>query len=233
VTVATGSPVSWIDAAGKAVALAKDADEAQRQVALLEDAKADLAGLIGEFRQLAEGISVVRTLGWEGRSPNPELARDLSEAMETLGERPLIRALRALERFRGDVEVAVKARWSGYASEQLGDVSDLLSLSETLSEVEGITELSESLRNALGDLARAEGSIPSKASVALLTTARSSLRRLEDSLKPESVRLFLSAAARGGASIELLTSDVLDWLRSHNALARFRIAVGPPVDADD
>lgn len=232
-TIATGSPVSWIDAAGKAVALAKDADEAQRQVALLDDAKADLAVLIVEFRQLAEAVSVVRPLGWEGRSPTPELVRDLSEAMQTLGERPLIRATKALVRFQGDVEVAVKARWSAYAAEQLGDVSDLLSLSETLSEVEGISELSEGLRSALGDLARAQGAMPSKVSAVLLTNARSSLRQLEDSLKPESVRIFLSAAARGGASIEHLTSDVLDWLRSHDALARFRIVAGPPVGAND
>lgn len=232
-TTSSGSRVSWIDAAGEAVALARDADEAQRQFALLDDARADLSQLTVEFRRLAEAIAVVRPLGWEGRFPNPDLVQDLAEAEETLGERPLARAMKGLERFRIDVDTAVKARWVAYASEQLGDVSDLLSLSETLSEVEGISELSESLRNALGDLARTQASLPSASAVALLTAARRSLQELEDSLQPESVRLFLSAVARGGASIENLTSDVLDWLRSHGALGRFRIVAGPPVGAHD
>lgn len=232
-TTSHGAGVAWIDAAGEAVALAKDADEAQRQFALLDDTRSDLAQLTAEFRRLAEAIAVVRPLGWEGRSPNPDLVQDLAEAGATLGERPLARAMKGLERFRSDVDAAVKARWSAYASEQLGDVSDLLSLSETLSEVEGISGLSESLRNALGDLARTQGSLPSAASVALLTAARTTLQQLEDSLQPESVRLFLSAVARGGASIENLSSDVLDWLSSHGALGRFRIVAGPPVGAHD
>lgn len=228
-----GARVAWIYAAGEAVALAKDADEAQRQFALLDDARSDLSQLTAEFRRLAEAIAVVRPLGWEGRSPNPDLVQDLAEARGTLGERPLARAMKGLERFRSDVDAAVTARWSAYASEQLGDVSDLLSLSETLSEVEGISGLSERLRNALGDLARSQGSLPSAASAALLTAARTALQQLEDSLQPESVRLFLSAVARGGASIENLSSDVLDWLSSHGALGRFRIVAGPPVGAHD
>jgi hypothetical protein len=233
VTTSSGFPVSWIEAAGEAVALAKDVDEAQRQFALLDDARADLTQLTANLHRLAEAISVVRPLGWEGRSPNPDLVRDLSEAEATLGERPLARAIKGLERFRSDVDTAVKTRWGAYASEQLGDVSDLLSLSETLSEVEGIAGLSESLRNALGDLARTQASLPSAASIALLTATSASLQQLEDSLQPESVRLFLSAVARGGASIESLTSDVLDWLRSNGALGRFRIVAGPPVGAHD
>ena len=72
-TAPTRSPVSWIDAAGKAVALAKDADEAQRQIALLDDAKADLAGLIVEFRQLAEAVSVVQASLRAMRTVVPEV----------------------------------------------------------------------------------------------------------------------------------------------------------------
>lgn len=231
-TTSSGVAVSWIDAAGKAVALAKDAGEAQRQFARLDDARKDLSHLIGEFLRLAEAIAVVRPLGWEGRFPSPDLVKDLAAAGGTLGERPLARSIQGLERFGSDVDTAVKTRWGSYASEALGDVSDLTSLTETLSEVDGISDLSEALGKALGDLARTQGSLPSAASVALIAAARSSLQQLEDSLQPESVRHFLSAVARGGASIEL-TPDVLDWLRSHGALAGFRIVAGPPVVAHD
>ncbi|WP_183097377.1 hypothetical protein [Nocardioides pelophilus] len=225
--------MSWIASAEEAVQLAKNADEARRQVALLEEARTDLERLIAEFRVLVEGVSVVRPFGWEGKYPSPDLARDLAEAAASLDSRPLNRVIKALERFRGDVHIAVKERWSAYASHRLGDVTDLLSLSETLSEVEGIAGISQELRTALGELARTQSSAPSQQSAELLTRAEVSLRRLEESLKPDSVRRFLSAVARGGASIELMTADVIDWLKSHNALDRFRIVAGSPVDDAD
>lgn len=225
--------VSWIDAAEEAVALARNADEAQRQVAVLEEAKADLARLIADFRTLADGVSVVRPVGWEGRFPSPDLVRDLTEAAVSLDPRPLTRVRTALERFRGDVQTAVKERWGAYASDQLGDVGDLLSLAKTLSTVEGIADLSQQLETALGELARAQNSIPSKQSAVTLKRAEASLRKLEESLQPDSVRHFLSAVARGGASIELLSKDVTEWLKSHNALGRFRIVAGSPTEEAD
>lgn len=230
---ADGAAVSWIADAEKAVGLAKNADEAHRQVTLLEEARTDLARLIAEFRVLADGVAVVRPFGWEGKSPSPELARDLAEAAESLDSRPLNRVVKGLERFRGDVHPAVKERWSAYASQRLGDVTDLLSLSETLSEVEGIAEISQELGTALRELARSQNSVPSQQSAALLRRAEVLLRKLEESLKPDSVRRFLSAVARGGASIELLTKDVIDWLKSHNALGRFRIVASSPIDDAD
>lgn len=227
-TASAESSASWIESARRAVDLARDADEAQRQVTVLDDSEAELAGLVATFQRLADAISVIRQAGWDGRSLSADAARDLREAADNLGERPLIRSIRALERFGAEVEIAVKARWRAYASEQLGDVSDLASLSETLSEVDGIAVLSQGLGTTLGNLARSEGALPSKASLALLADAKSSLRRLEDSLRPESVRSFLSAVAQGGSPVHLLTSDVLEWLSSHDALTKFRIVAGPP-----
>jgi hypothetical protein len=52
------------------------------------------------------------------------------------------------------------------------------------------------------------------------------LQQLEESLQPESVRRFFSLVARGGASIELLTDDVIGWLNEHNAIQGFKIVAG-------
>jgi hypothetical protein len=225
--------VSWIAVADEAVGLAKNADEARRQVNVLKDARSDLARLIEDFGTLADGVIVVRPFRWEGKSPSPELARDLSEAVETLDSRPLNRLVTNLERYRGDVYSALNVCWGAHASQQLGDVSELLSLAETLAEVEGITDLSQRLQAALGELARTQDLLPSLQTAELLKLAVASLRKLEASLQPDSVRTFLSAVAHGGASIELLGSDVNQWLKSHNALGRFRVVAGPPTDAAD
>lgn len=227
------SKVSWIAATEEAVRLARNAAEAQRQIADLEDARTSLARLVTEFSALSVGASVVRPFGWEGWTPSPELARDFTEAARTLDSRPLNRVVAALERFKTDVRSALVERWGVHASKEIGDVSELLVLAETLTGVEGVAELSQELQTILGKLARMQRAVPSMQAMELLLQARETLRKLEESLRPDSVRRFLSAVARGGASTNLLTKDVIGWLKSHKALSSFKIVAGPPTPETD
>ena len=227
------SMVSWIAATDDAVRLAKNATETQRQIADLEDVRTSLARLVTEFGTLSAGASVVRPFGWEGRTPNPDLARDFTDAAKTLDSRPLNRVVTALERFKTEVRSALVERWGVHASEQIGDVSELLVLAETLAGVEGVAELSQELQKTLGELARIQRAVPSRKGAELLRQAKETLRTLEESLRPESVRCYLSAVARGGASINLLTKDVTEWLTSHNALTSFKIVAGAPTEETD
>ena len=96
--------------------------------------------------------------------------------------------------------------------------------------MEGVAELSQALQTILGELARIQRAVPSTRGAELLGQAKETLRELEESLRPDSVRRFLSAVARGGASIDLLTKDVTDWLTFHNALNSFRIVAGAPME---
>jgi hypothetical protein len=227
------SKVSWIADTEDALNLAKNASEAQRQITILEDASSSLAGLLTDFQELAAGASVLRSFGWEGRVPSPDLVSDLQEAAKTLGPRPLTRSVNALERFKPGVKTALIDCWRRHAVERMGDVTELRVLAETLSEVEGVTDLSRQLEAVLGELARMQSEIPSKRSAELLGKAESILHQLEESFQPESVRYFLSAVARGGASLELLNQNVIDWLNSHNTLRSFKIVAGSPTDAAD
>jgi hypothetical protein len=230
---ADSSKVSWIAATGEAVGLAKNATEAQRQIADLEDARTSLTRLVAEFRTLSVGASVVRPFGWAGRLPSPEFARDLSDAATTLDSRPLNRVVASLERFKTDVRSALIECWGAHAAEQIGDVSELLVLAETLTAVKGVAELSQQLQTTLGELARNQSAVPSTRAAELLKQAEENLRKLEESLQPDSVRRFLSAVARGGASTKLLSKDVTDWLKSHNALNSFKIVAGSPTEEAD
>lgn len=225
--------VSWISATGYAVGLAKNAAEARHQINALEDAKDSLSQLVAEFRELSNGAAVVRPFGWEGRSPSPELARDLTEAATTLGSRPLNRIVSHIERFTAEVRAALVDCWGKHVAEQIGDVGELLVLAQTLSAVEGTGSLSQQLQTTLRELASIQRAVPSEKAVGLLEEAGETLRTLEESLQPESVRRFLSAVGRGGSSIKLLSKDVIDWLTSHNALDSFKIVAGSPVDETD
>ncbi|MGV9795275.1 hypothetical protein [Gordonia sp. NPDC003422] len=221
--------VSWVEETAQAVSLARNAGEAQQQAELLRESETDLRKFLSEFKALSESASVVRGLNWEGMAPSPDLSKDLEEAMRTLDSRPLSRVQRSLDKFGKSLAESLKEHWNRYAAKQLGDVGDLLTLSETLSGVEGIAKVSQDLSGTLGELERSRTSLPTSQSVESLAKAVRLLRQLESSLKPEVVRRFLSAVARGGAPVESLTPDVIEWLANHNSLDRFRIVAGSPV----
>ncbi len=102
-----------------------------------------------------------------------------------------------------------------------------------LSQVEGVAALSRDLAQVLGEVARTQQQLPTERSAALLREAEARLQELEEALKPATVRRFLSAVARGGASVELLTDDVDAWLRAHGAMSSFRIVPGAPSEDAD
>lgn len=224
------SVVSWIAATQRAVELAKDKNEANRQITELEDARAGLSSLIGEFRVLADGASVARTLGWAGWNPSPDIVRDFSDATKALGPRPLNRLLTALGRASTDIRSALIEVWGAHARRRLGDVEELLVLADTLSEVEGVADLAGRLRASLLNLAGTQRTVPSTSSVERLSAAETLLAELEGSLQPTAVRQFLTSVAHGGAPMDLLSEDVTAWLRSHNALGSFKIVARSPME---
>lgn len=231
--MADSPPVSWIGAAAGALRRALNSAEAQSEIKNLEDAAARLPELIEVFRTIAEAAEVVRLQGWDGRSANPDVRTALRQAVESLDNRPVNTALIGYERFRSDVTADLTQFWRQYASERLGNVGELQALAGTLSAVDGLAGLSTKLEAVLGELARSQDKLPSTRSAELLSDAESALEQLEKSLRPDSVRRFLSAVARGGAPIESLTDDVTGWLASHNALHGFKIVAGAPIEITD
>lgn len=231
--MAETTTISWICDTSEALGHAIDATKSQSQISGLSDVRDSLAETLDEFRQIAHADVVARSFGWAGKEPNPDLFEDLRRAQASLDSRPLGQLARSIERYRADVRAVLIEQWRQYASERMGDVGGLLVLAKTLSQVEGLAGLSESFEQVLGKLARAQGQLPSERSIELLRDAENK-HELEKSLQPEAVRRFLSAVARGGASVDLLTADVATWLRTHHATASFRVVAGVPIgDADE
>ncbi|MFM8856498.1 MAG: hypothetical protein ACKOI2_04710 [Actinomycetota bacterium] len=217
---------TWVTRTEDALRLAVNVSAAEKEQEDLENAAGSLPELVEAFAAMAKAASVVRALGWEGRSLAPDIRNALRQAAESLDNRKIATALRGLERFRGDAKTDLMSFWHQYAAGRLGNVAELQVLASTLGDIDGLADLSERLESVLGDLARTQDLLPSERSAQLLNEVESALRDLEGSLQPESVRRFLSAVARGGASIGLLTNDVIDWLREHNAVRGFRIVPG-------
>jgi hypothetical protein len=225
--------VSWIEETVSAVRLARDVGEAQQKVDLLTDANTHLERSITQFKQLQVSSKILQGKGWEGKSPNPDLFRNLEKAIRSLDSRSLQNARDDLSEFEREVTTSLKGHWNLYVDQRLGNVKDLLILSETLSGVTGVNEISQELLAILRKLATSRDSIPSNDLSLLLSQAENLLQKLESALKPDSVRRFLSAVARGGASVHTLNSEITKWLDDHRSLNRFRIVAGEPVEDSD
>ncbi len=229
----TADTVSWIEETEKAVKLARNASDAEKQAGLLADSEAALGRILAHFQELQTSAAMLSGLNWEGPMFPLDLSNQLDDAIRTLDSRPLNRVQTDLDQFGRVVDKSLKEHWEAHAAERLGDVGDLLTLSETLSGVEGITKVSQELSAALRRLEKSRDSLPNRESADLLAEAERLLRQLESSLKPDTVRRFLSAVARGGARLESLTTDVTKWLDDHHSLNRFKIVAGPPVEDSD
>lgn len=225
--------LSWISSTEDALSSAMNIADVENEKADLESAAGSLPELVDAFREMATAAPVVRPLGWEGRSLSPEMRTSLRQAAESLDKRKVAMALRGLERFRGEVKADLMNFWHQHAAERLGNVAELQVLAGTLRQVAGLADLSQRLESVLGDLARTQDQLPSARSSELLGQVESALRELERSLQPEAVRRFLSNVARGGASLELLTSDVIDWLREHNAIQGLKIVAGSAPESNN
>lgn len=218
--------LSWIRDAEEALKVAVNVSEAQTKKATLETVAGSLPELVEAFRSMADAATVVRPLGWEGRSVSPEVRTSLREAGGTLDNRQINTALMGLQKFRNEAESELTTFWREHAATRLGNFVELQALAITLREVSGLAELSQRLESVLADLAKTQDQLPSARSVELLENVETALQQLEESLQPESVRRFLSLVARGGAPIELLTDEVIDWLNEHNAIQGLKIVAG-------
>ncbi|MFL0295188.1 hypothetical protein ACJH6J_29825 [Mycobacterium sp. SMC-18] len=230
----TTPTVSWIADTDYALALASSKSEAQQEFSELQELDVHLGALVAKFSELAAAAAVVKPLGWSGRLPSPEVKKYLGEAGRSLGRRPLHQSVRLLERFESELRRDLVEFWRRYAAERMGDLAELRDLATALIDVSGVGELSKQLEVVLGQLARDQTDIPTDRSLELLEHAESILQQIEQGLQPDSVRRFLAAATRGGASLALMTDEVVGWLQSHNASRSFKVVAGTPSgNADD
>ncbi len=218
---------SWLAEARDAVTQATSAADVQHQVDALRDSKDVLAEQLVEFRAFKTAAELGRSRWFGGLSPNPELLDNIKQAM-TLRARALSTLTNRLGSYRQAIKNELIAGWHDYAARRMGNLLDLQDLASLLAEVDGLATLSRDLQEVLGKLGRLQNQLPTIGSLALLDQAESHLQKLEAALRPDAVRRFLSAVARGGAGLDLLNDDVVVWLQQHGARSSFRIVARAP-----
>lgn len=222
---------SWLAQADDLVAAATDAASIQAEIETLSVAKIDLATHL----QTLQTLSSAGALGGGSWSTGTTGTPELFDALKTAAKNPSQSAVGHLNRALNSFATTAKAQllddWKRYAGDRMGNVSELYQLAAALAGVDSVAAKAATLREVLGRLAQNQDKLPNQAAFDLLAEADKHLAALEEALQPEAVRLFLSAVARGGASLEMLTGDVRSWLKANRAEHSFRITAGPPADS--
>jgi len=221
---------TWLSEVSEAVTEATNIAKVQGLVESLTDAHKAFAAHLMEFRRFAIADTLGRKNWWRGYGPDPELANDLRQASKDPQPRVVNSLIRRLDTQRASVSRELISDWNTHATKRMGNVADLQQLAVTLGDVDGVADLAAKFEEVLGKLIRAQSQVPTQESLTLLDHAEQHLAALESALRPEDVRTFLSAVARGGAALDLLTEDVRTWLHRHDAERKFKIIAGAPVD---
>jgi len=221
---------TWLTEASVAVTEATNAAEVQRQIESLTVTRTAFAEHLKELRRFAQADALGRKKWWDGYVPNPELFKDLKQSSKILQPRAIYSLTLGLVAYSPAIKAELINGWRAYAGDRMGNVADLQQLAGTLADVDGVADLARRFQEVLGQLGRLQDQVPTQESLALLDQAEQHLAILEAALQPEDVRRFLSAVARGGAALDLLTEDVRTWLHQHGAKRNFKVIAGAPAD---
>jgi hypothetical protein len=222
---------SWVSEAAEAVTAATDSAQLQTQVDTLTEAQRDLSVHLTRLSALKSATTAGGGTWFTTHTAPPEVFEALKGAARTPVQGTLGTLNRTLSPFVAAAEAKALADWRAYSEARLGAVSDLLQLAGTLSGVASVAPLATALAEVLRKLVPATNRLPTPDVFDLLGEAEARRKALEDALQPDSVRQFLSAVARGGASLSMLTDDVRAWLSANRAEGSVRIMAGSPVEA--
>jgi len=218
---------SWIAETREAVDRASNVVQAQADYEALASIDEELDNAVPDLAQLEHAAVIGRGAWWAGVDAPPDLWADLRSAQQHLGRRQLASVVRLLTPFRARVRRVIQERWKEHVVTEAGDAAELRNLVRVLTGAEGLEDIARNLDEALGRLTRLQSDLPDAHALTALNEAVELLAALEARL-PTEVKAFVSAAAHGGASLELLDADVRGWLVDNGALHNFRVVPGRP-----
>ncbi|GAA1546976.1 hypothetical protein [Kribbella lupini] len=221
---------TWLTEAAEAVTAATDSAKVQTQLDTLTEAQRDLSVHLSKLTALSTATTAGGGAWFAGCTASPQIFDALKAAAKAPSQGTLGTLNRTLHPFVTAAENAVLAGWRSYSEARIGAVPDLLQLAGTLSGVASVAPLAAALAEVLVQLVPATNKFPTPAAFDLLDEAETRRKALEAALQPASVRQFLSAVARGGASLNMLGDDVRAWLSANQAESNFKIMAGSPTE---
>ncbi|MGW6442601.1 hypothetical protein [Lentzea sp. NPDC055074] len=222
------SAPDWIVETGSAVRRASSDAHAQAELQAVASAARELDQVRTELERLAEAAFLGRDFWWHGVATSPSLRLIVDSLDGALEPRVLAQAQRELKQFVTRLSKALREAWANHIDSQTRDTAEVAELVAFLASSGGHT-VAEDLKRGLAELARLKSELPHPAAEKQLAETVQLAEAFKAAL-PTAVKVFISATAHGGASIEVLDADVLTWLHENGAIKNFKIVAGTPVE---
>jgi hypothetical protein len=220
---------NWLTETAGAVHRASNAVQAQDELKVFSDVAHQLDQTLDELEPLAATADLGRGSWWPGL-PTPARLRDvLGQADDDLERRHLAGVLQELKSFISKARNSVRTAWKEYLDSQVGKAVELQALVDALA-LGGNFSVASGLKQALGGLPELQRQLPDAVAVEQLEEIVALAEAFEAAL-PDTVKAFVSAAARGGAPITALNTEVRVWLEQNAAFDNFKVVVGQPTGA--
>ncbi|MER5265092.1 hypothetical protein ABTZ99_23755 [Actinosynnema sp. NPDC002837] len=220
----------WIADARQAVDKASDVIRTRTEYDGLVEMGEEVDAAVRDLARIREAAELGLGEWLTGFDVPAVLWEELRAAQEGPSRRRLAAVVRTLGAFRTKGRNAIREAWRDHTRLLADRAVDVRNLMTAFPGSPELAELAAQMDNALGRLTRSQKDLPDAAAVA----ARRELERLleeVDRLWPDAVKDFISAAARGGASLDMLTTEVLAWLVQNQATHSFKIVAGAPMGA--
>jgi hypothetical protein len=221
---------TWIEETRDAADRASNLVRAQAEFETLVSIDEELENALSELAPLDQAAGLGRGTWWAGVDAPADLWAELRSARRDLEPRITRSVTRQLAQFGSRVREAILIAWKKHVAAEAGDPAELRDLVQVLSGTEELADLARGLYDALARLEKLRRGLPDANALNALEEVVARLDTLEQRL-PATAKAFLSAAARGGASLELLDAQVWGWLEVNGALRNFRVVPGAPQGA--
>ncbi|SFB52840.1 hypothetical protein SAMN05216266_11696 [Amycolatopsis marina] len=217
----------WISATKLAVDRASDAVQAHKELTVLSDALKEFDAALEKLAKIRQASALGRGEWWPGLDIPSELWFGLDVARRELSSRKLNPAVKQLNTFVKQSKRSLEVAWSNHVRARTGHIAELHELAEVLTEGSRPADVARDLRQARESLNGLQRGLPDADAVRRLNEAMAQYEAFESALPP-AVNAFVSAVARGGASIRAADAEVIAWLTDNGALDNFKIVAGAP-----
>lgn len=225
----TNAGPEWISATKLAVERASDAVQAHNELTGLSAALKEFDAALEKLAKMRQASALGRGDWWFGLDIPSDLRFRLDAARRDLASRKLNLAVKQLNLFVKQAQRSLEVAWSSHVRSRTGHIADLQELVEVLTEGSRFADVARNLRQARAALNGLQRGLPDAEAVRRLNEAVAQYEAFESAL-PLAVNAFVSAVARGGASISTVDDEVIAWLTDNGALDNFKIVAGAPTE---
>ncbi|WP_152551951.1 hypothetical protein [Actinokineospora spheciospongiae] len=196
--------------------------DSQDRFATLTVLDADLESFHVRAQAAKTAAEAMRARGWQTVAVPSKIVTGLDSLARNPMHRSRNSTLRDLDAHLQSLEKDLQRFWTALVNDRLGQLNEVLNLVQVLAAVPSLADVAGKIDSAASELQRSRRALPDERSAAVLEQIPAMQEQLRTRV-PQSVLNFLLATTRVSADLDMLTTEVIDWLKANGISAQFRV----------